>query len=80
MLTHTHSYYLPVYVVTAIVAVTSDLRFNHSDLTITITMKALKCETLDVNLSVECKEHLHIVKYTLYSKNVNNLTITISVQ
>ena len=63
-------------VVTAIVAVTSDLRFNHSDLTITI---ALKCETLGFNFSVECKQHeqtLHIVKYTLYSKN---LTITISV-
>ena len=44
-------------------------------------MKALKCETLGINLSVECKQHvktLHIVKYTLYSKNVN-LTITISV-
>ena len=69
-------------VITAIVAVTSDLRFNHSDLTITITMKSLKCETLGINLSVECKQHvkaLHIVKYTLYDYSKNLITITISV-
>ena len=38
-----------------------------------ISMKALKFETLGVNLNMEGKQHtrsLHIVKYALYSKNL----------